>query len=95
MTGQTGDVSQLGEDELCERVKFHNSSVARFPDNRMLLGRHQGQSTDIGLTVTAKTLKANGNTERMITNFPLTEKESIDEDETQNRKQFAASVFAQ
>ena len=91
MTGQTADISQLFELEWCKWVKFFESATS-FPNDKMSLGRCLGPSIDIGLTVTAKTLKSDGNAIHVSAHGALTNEEQLSELEEESRKAFTEAI---
>ena len=59
MTGTTADISHICEFGWFDWVMFRDN-VPTYPDDRMILGRYLGPATDVGLALTAKILKSNG-----------------------------------
>jgi hypothetical protein len=59
MTGSTADISHI-----CEFAWFYwvmiRDNIPMFPDHKLILGRFLGPATDVGLALTAKILKSNG-----------------------------------
>jgi hypothetical protein len=61
MKGGTADISQICEFAWYDWVMFRNTvNTIAFPDKRLTLGRYLGPAIDIGLALTAKILKQNG-----------------------------------
>jgi hypothetical protein len=61
MTESTADISHICEFGWYNWVMFRNN-VPTFPDNKLVLRCYLGPATDIGSALTAKILKANGQT---------------------------------
>jgi hypothetical protein len=59
MTGSMADISHISEFDWYDWVVFWDN-VPTFPDDKLTLGQYLGPVTDIGLALTAKILKANG-----------------------------------
>ena len=57
LTGQTGDISELGEHEWYFWVIFRDTSVS-FPISQWVLGRYYGTSGNVGPEMAAKLLKS-------------------------------------
>jgi hypothetical protein len=61
MKGGTSDISQICKFAWYDWVMFRNTvNTIAFPDKRLTLGRYLGPAIDIGLALTAKILKQNG-----------------------------------
>jgi hypothetical protein len=61
MKGGTADISQICKFSWYNWVMFHDTvKTIAFPDKRLTLGRYLGPAIDIGLALTAKILKQNG-----------------------------------
>jgi hypothetical protein len=59
--GGTADISQVCKFAWYDWVMFHDTvNTIAFPDKRLTLGRYLGPATDVGLALTAKILKQNG-----------------------------------
>ncbi len=61
MTGSTADISHICEFGWYDRVMFRDN-VPMFPDVKLTLGQYLGPATNVGLALTAKILKSNGQT---------------------------------
>jgi hypothetical protein len=59
MLDETSDISQFCEFAFYDWIMFCDQPVA-FPDNNPVLGRYLGPAIDVGLALTPKILKANG-----------------------------------
>jgi len=59
MSGETSDISQFCEFAFYDWIMFRDQPVA-FPDDNPVLGRYLGPAINVGPTLTAKILKANG-----------------------------------
>ena len=59
MKGETANIPHLCEFGWYDWVYFRDNAVA-YPDDKWVLGRWLGPSTDIGPTLCAKILKENG-----------------------------------
>jgi len=59
MSGETSDISQFCEFAFYDWIMFRDQPVA-FPDDNPVLGRFLGPAINVGPTLTAKILKANG-----------------------------------
>jgi hypothetical protein len=59
MTGSTADISHISEFGWYDWVMFRDNTPT-YPDAKLILGRYLGPATDIGLALTAKILKSNG-----------------------------------
>ncbi len=61
MKGGTADISQICKFAWYDWVMFRNTvNTIAFPDERLTLGRYLAPAIDIGLALTAKILKQNG-----------------------------------
>jgi hypothetical protein len=61
MKGGTADISQICEFAWYDWVMFRNTvNTIAYPDKRLTLGRYLGPAINIGLALTAKILKQNG-----------------------------------
>jgi hypothetical protein len=86
LSGETADISEFAEFGWYDWIKF------RDPEDKLVLGRYLGPSTDIGPAMTAKILKANGQYVHRTTLRGLTGEELWDEDEKKTRKLFDAKI---
>ena len=78
MKGGTADISQICEFVWYDWVMFHNLvNTIAFPDKRLTLGRYLGPAIDIGLALTAKILKQNGQYVCRLTLRHLMPKETL------------------
>jgi hypothetical protein len=59
MTGSMADISHISEFGWYDWVVFWDN-VPTFPDDKLTLRQYLGPMTDVGLALTAKILKANG-----------------------------------
>ena len=59
--GSTANISHICEFGWYDWVMF-GDNLLTFPDNKLILGRYLGPTTDVGSALTAKTLKSNGQT---------------------------------
>ena len=58
MTGETANISRTYQFGWFDWVMYHDP--AKFPDNKMILGRYLGPAIDVGSMLTAKILMPNG-----------------------------------
>ena len=56
LSGETADISKFAEYGWYDWVKFRDTNVP-YPEDKLVLGRYLGPSTDIGPAMTAKILK--------------------------------------
>jgi hypothetical protein len=76
--GGTADISQICEFAWYDWVMFHDTvNTIAFPDKRLTLGRYLGPAIDIGLALTAKILKQNGQYVCRLTLRHLMPKETL------------------
>jgi hypothetical protein len=61
MTGSTADISHICEFGCFDWVMFRDK-FPTFPDNKLILGQYLGPATDVGLALTTRILKSNGQT---------------------------------
>ena len=87
LSGKTADISEFAEFGWYDWVKFRDTNVP-YPEDKLVLGRYLGPSTDIGPAMTAKILKRNGQTVHRTTLRALTEDEDQDQAELAARKSF-------
>ena len=59
LTGEIADISDFAEFGWYQWVKFRDT-VIPYPEDKLILGRYLGPSTDIGAAMTTKILKSNG-----------------------------------
>ncbi len=71
MTGSTADISHICEFAWYDWVMVRDN-ISTFPDHKLILGRYLGPATDVGLTLTAKILKPNGQVVYQLTLQHLT-----------------------
>ena len=69
---ETADISKFAEFGWYDWIKFRDTNVP-YPDDKLVLGRYLGPSTDIGPAMTAKILKQNGQYVHRTTFRGLTE----------------------
>jgi hypothetical protein len=78
MKGGTADISQICKFAWYNWVMFHDTfNTIAFPDNKLTLGRYLGPATDVGLALTIKILKQNGQYVCRLTLRHLTPKETL------------------
>jgi hypothetical protein len=78
MKGGTADISQICEFAWYDWVKFCDTvNTIAFPNDKSTLGRYLGPATDIGLVLTAKILKQNGQYVCRLTLCHLTPEETL------------------
>ena len=87
LTGYTADISQLYEFEWYEFIKYYESA-ARYPEDKMVLGRYLGPAMDVGPHLTAIVLKMNSEETYCSTYQKLTQDELDDETEKEMRIEF-------
>jgi hypothetical protein len=87
VSGETADISEFAEHGFYDWVKFRDTLIP-FPDDKLVLGRYLGPSTDIGPAMTAKILKSNGHIVHRSTFRALTQDEFDDPTENESRKTF-------
>ena len=59
MSGETADISFISELGWYDWIKFRDTSET-FPNDKVVVDRYLGPSTDVGPVLTAKILKMNG-----------------------------------
>jgi hypothetical protein len=91
LTGETADISEFAEFGWYDWVKFRDT-VVPYPEDKLVLDRYLGPSTDIGPAMTAKILKSNGQYVHLTTLRGLTDDEVRDEDEIKSRKLFDEEI---
>jgi hypothetical protein len=91
MSGQTADITPYCLHEWYEWVKFRDSAV-NFPEDKVVLGCYLGPSIDIGLALTAKRLKENGQVVHHSTYHALTEEEWQSKEERKARRVFDEAI---
>jgi hypothetical protein len=74
LSGETANISEFSEYGWYDWVKFRDTTVP-YPEDKLILGRYLGPSTDIGPAMTAKILKGNGQYQHRSTPRGLTEEE--------------------
>jgi hypothetical protein len=93
VTGSTANISEIAEFKWYQWVYFCDSTtVGFFPDDKEILGRYLGPSTDIGPSMLAKMLKGNGQTVVQTTFRPLTDHEELKEEMKQKKIRFDAEM---
>ena len=85
LSGETADISEFAEYGWYDWVKFRDTNVP-YPEDKLVLGRYLGPSTDIGPAMTAKILKSNGQYVHRTTLRALTEEETRDLNEMKSRE---------
>jgi hypothetical protein len=91
LTGETADISEFAEFGWYDWVKFRDT-VVPYPQDKLVLGRYLGPSTDIGPAMTAKILKANGQYVHRSTLRGLTDDEVQNPDELKLRNLFDEEI---
>jgi hypothetical protein len=91
LSGETADISEFTEFGWYDWIKFRDTTVP-YPEDKLVLGRYLGPSTDIGPAMMAKILKANGQYVHRTTLRGLTDNEVRDLDEVKERKAFDEEV---
>jgi hypothetical protein len=91
LSGETADISEFAEFGWYDWVKFRDT-VVPYPQDKLVLGRYLGPSTDIGPAMTAKILKSNGEYVHRTTVRALTEDELQDSDEAKERALFDVEI---
>jgi hypothetical protein len=91
MTGSTADISHICEFAWFDWVMFRDN-IPTFPEGKMILGRYLGPATDVGLALTAKILKFNGQVVYRLTLRHLTDYEHACPVHIADRKSFADSI---
>jgi hypothetical protein len=77
MKGGTADISRICKFFWYDWVMFRDSvNTIAFLDNKLTLGRYLGPATDVGLALTAKILKQNGQFVCRLTPRHLTPEET-------------------
>jgi hypothetical protein len=74
MTGSTADISHICEFAWFDWVMCRDN-IPTFPDHKLILGRYLGPATDVGLALTTKMLKSNGQVVYRLTLRHLTDHE--------------------
>ena len=62
----TSDTSQFCKHKFYDWVMFMDYPI-KYPDNNPVLGRYVGAAIDVGLAITAKIMKGNGEVAHMST----------------------------
>jgi hypothetical protein len=92
LSGETADISAFAKYGSYDWVKYRDTTVS-YPDDKLILGRYLGQSTDIGPpAMTAKILKDNGLYQHRTTLRELTKNEIRDLNEIKARQEFDAEI---
>jgi len=91
VSGQTADISEFAEHAWYDWVRYRDTAIS-FPEDKMLLGRYLGPSTDIGPAMSAKILKPNGQVVHRSTLRALTPDEWDSPDEIKARSEFDEAV---
>ncbi|CAJ1941748.1 unnamed protein product [Cylindrotheca closterium] len=91
MTGQTANIGPWCDFQWYQWVKYYDET-AKFPDDKMSLGRYLGPSPGIGSLLTGKILKHNGNYHHTSTFRALTSEEMADDAEKRLRNDFNTNV---
>jgi len=91
ISGETADISEIAEFGWYQWGMFRDSSQP-FPDERFILGRYLGPSTDIGPAMTAKILMSNGQVVHWSTFRALNQYELESEEHKTARHTFTEQV---
>jgi hypothetical protein len=91
LSGETAGISEFAKYGWYGWVKFRDTTVP-YPEDKLILGRYLGPSTDIGPAMTAKILKGNRQYQHRSTLWGLTEDEIRDPDEIKARQEFDAEI---
>ncbi len=91
MTGSTADISHICQFAWFDWVMFRDN-IPTFSEAKLILGRYFGPATDIGLTLTTKILKSNGQILYRSTPRHLTDHDHACPVHTANRKSFDDSI---
>jgi hypothetical protein len=91
LSGETADILEFAEYGWYDWVKFRDTTVP-YPEDKLILGRYLGPSTDIGPAMTAKILKGNGQYQHRTTFRGLTEDEIRNLDEIKAGQEFDAKM---
>jgi transposase len=93
VSGETADISEFAEFKWYQWIKFRDT-VIPFPEDKLVLGRYLGPSTDIGPAMTAKILKSNGQYVHRTTLRALTDDEIASPDELRERTEWDDAIRA-
>jgi hypothetical protein len=85
LSGETADVSEFAEFGWHNWIKFRDTNVPH-PEDKLVLGRHLGPSTDIGPAMMAKMTKQNEQHVHRLTLCGLTEDKIQDADKAKARR---------
>jgi hypothetical protein len=91
LTGETADISEFAEFGWYDWIKSRET-VVPYPEDKPVLGRYLGPSTDIGPAMMAKILKSNGQYVHRTTLRGLMDDEVWDEDEIKSRELFDEEI---
>jgi hypothetical protein len=91
VSGETADISEFAEHGFYDWVKFCDTIIP-FPDNKLVLGRYLGPSTNIGPAMMAKILKSTGHIVHRSTFRALTQDKIDDPAEKESCKAFDDQV---
>ncbi len=94
MTGSTADISHICEFAWYNWVMFRDN-IPTFPDHKLIIGRYLGPATGVGLALTAKILKSNGQVVYRSTLRHLTNLERCCPVHIADRKSFDNSIAEQ
>ena len=75
MSGKTSDISQFSELAFYQWVMFRDDPI-QFPDENPVLGRYLGPALNVGMEMTSKITKDNGEVVHSSTYDALTESEA-------------------
>ena len=93
MSGETSDISQFCELSFYEWIMYREESkLVAYPDENPALGRYLGVAIDVGPSMTAKILKANGEVIYRSTYRGLKESEVNNAVHIARRAEFDASI---
>jgi hypothetical protein len=91
VSDKTADISEFAEYTWYQWIKFRNQ-VVPFPEDKLVLGRYLGPSTNIGPAMTAKILKSNGHYVHRSTLQSLTDNKVASPDELWERVQWDKEI---
>mmetsp|Transcript_37601 Transcript_37601/g.53010 ORF Transcript_37601/g.53010 Transcript_37601/m.53010 type:complete len:1380 (-) Transcript_37601:246-4385(-) len=91
MTGETADISEIAEFGWYDWVMFRDTTIP-YPEDKVVLGRYLGPSTDVGPAMTAKVLTINGQVRHRSTLRSLTDDELKCLDHKRQRDEFDREI---
>ena len=93
MKGETANITHLCELGWYDSVYFRDNAVT-YPNDKWVLGRWLGPSTDIGPALCAKILKENGRCVYRSSYRHLTEDEVNSPEEVKKRESYAQMIYS-